>query len=160
MKKLILLSVLLTSIFSQNYIIDDYDFQWNIMQIGDVTMRIYKNEDKTVIKIKNPIFGELTLNGKEAFEIADVLSQTNDYYSKIKNNESTDVSEKVNTKSESYTISFRKSEKTGFSIAIKENGRFVMNDISSLKRKEALELAPYLKDASNMINYVNQHIAP
>ena len=57
-----------------------------------------------------------------------------------------------------HTVTYKKSEKYGFSISIKANDGWFSS--FNLDRKEALALVPYLKDADNLINFINKNIEP
>jgi len=149
--------IFLSVCFTQDYIIDDYYFSWKVFQFADIEFNVNKDEDKCIIAITDDnVFSNLSLNAKEAIELGEELSNTNTVYKKLKKNEMPNIQEQSILPN--YTVTYKKSEKYGFSISIKENEGW--SSSFNLDRKEALALVPYLKDADNLINHINKNIEP
>ena len=155
MKKTLSVLFIISFCFSQDYIVDDYYFKWKVFQYADIEFSVVKDEDKSYISFKDDsMFSSLSLTAKEAIEIGEELSKTNTVYKRFKDNELANIDEKVNLSS--HTITYRKSEKSGFYISLSSDAMF--GSSINLDRKEALAFIPYLMDSENLINHIKNEI--
>ena len=155
MNKFLSVLCIVSFCFSQDYIVDDYYFKWKVFQYADIEFSVVKDEDRTYMSFTDEgMFSSLSFTAKEAIQIGKELSKTNTIYKKFKNSELANIDEEVNLSS--HTITYRKSEKSGFYISISSDAMF--SGSMNLERKEALAFIPYLMDSENLINYINSEI--
>ena len=153
---LIILMALSVSLHADDFVIDDYEFTWNVESVGNAEFSIEKSNDslKVIISITGGIgFDFLYLTPKEAKSIGETLKLTEKYYKKQKDTIE-DVSDKVN--SDNYVVLFSTSVKYGFDVYIRENSLF--GDGIHLDRKQARKLSKLLLKAEDMANFLNKQV--
>ncbi|MCP4484724.1 MAG: hypothetical protein GY823_09225 [Flavobacteriaceae bacterium] len=156
--KLLLLSFIILSPYSyaNNYVIDDYSFEWIVETVGKAELSIKKKNDslKVILSVKGGIgYDSLYLSPKEAVLIGKALQETDKYYKKQKGSKK-DISEKL--QAGSYQVTFGTTEKYGFSILVREKGSF--SSYISLERKQARKLSKLLIDSENMSSFLDEKI--
>ena len=147
--------ILLTTGYSQNYIIDEYKFGWITAEVRNLKMEISKEEDRTqIILRRESSFGDyLFLSPSDAYHIGKALERTNDYYSKM-----IDSQEEINQKIDAgdYFVQFNQSPKNGFKVYIAKDGAFSLSFY--IDRKTAIGIAEHLIDAEQRVNFLNEKL--
>ena len=157
MKKILILLPVISLCFSNNYIIDEYNFIWKVSQYRSVEFSVVKNEHSSYLTFYKKDFDSISLTAKEAIKIGEELSNINTIYTKLNNSQVDEIQEKVNLST--HFIIYDLSE--NFTVAIYETSDDDINFISpfiNLSKKEALAMVPYLLDSENLINYTNKEI--
>jgi prophage DNA circulation protein len=96
----------------------------------------------------------LSIVPKDAEPIGVVLAKVDDYWKKMKGGD-TDVRESV--EAGRYVVTFWNSPKYGFSVSVREAGRFAMSSVS-LNRDAAKLFAPHMQKAQKMGAFVDGKI--
>jgi len=151
--KIILFLLLLTNLsYSQDYEIDEYTFTWLVDEVRNVKLEIKKEEDRVQVVLGYDMKW-LHLTPSNAENIGKVLSQTNDYYNKMKDS-SGELKEKVSAGD--YFVQFNQSEQYGFKVYIAKEGDFYLDFV--IERKAALGLSEYLMESKAMVAYLNEQL--
>ena len=147
--------IFLTTGYSQNYIIDEYKFEWITAEVRDLKMEISKEEDHTQIILhkKSSMGNYLFLSPSDAYHIGKALEKTNDFYSKM-----IDSQEEINKKIDAgdYFVQFNQSPKSGFKVYIAKDGTSYLNFY--IDRKTAIGIAEHLIDAEQRVNFLNEKL--
>ena len=157
--KIIIGIILLLNIIiyaNDDYIIDDYSFEWKIETVGEVNFSLIKENERTrVILFKKGGFTGvyLSFTPREAVLIGEKLKDTKKYYKKQKQSK-VSISDKVNIGD--YIINFSTSEKYGFSVQIIRDTLFT--DPLYLTRKEARKLSNLLIQSKKMESFLNKKV--
>ncbi len=138
----------------EEFVIDDYSFRWNICQVGEAHLRIFKDEDSAVVTI-NKGLDDLYMTAASAEAVGGVLARAPQYYAKMKG-----AKEKVDeVKAGGYAIMFVNTAKTGFIISVQLDKQSPTDSVM-LNRKAARLFARHMVKAKAMVAYVNRKINP
>jgi hypothetical protein len=143
---------------AKEYVIDDYTFTWTAAESGDASLLLQKTHDSLKVILRKKLgysFDSLYLSPDEAENIGQVLSRVNEFYKK-QSGSKTDTSDSVTVGD--YIVSFDTSRKHGFSVIVRQTGRFSMSTLL-LDRKEALGLSKELRDVKDKAAFVENSIA-
>jgi prophage DNA circulation protein len=140
---------------ADEFTIEEYDFQWTVAKSGDAKLRVEKTQEATVIRLSNDM-NWLTMVPKDAEAVGAVLAKVDEYWQKMKGSDK-DMRESV--EASKHVVTFWNSPEYGFSVSVKESGRFAMSSVS-LKRDEAKLVAPHMQKAQKMAAFVDRKIAP
>ena len=150
----ILALLLLTSqSHAEEFVIDEYRFEWEVEDAGDYSLAIVKTHDSTVVAISGNS-SYLTMPPAAAEEVGKSLADTEAIYRSMRGSKE-DVSKEV--EAGEYTVTFRQSVQYGFSVVIAEKGTFSLGRIH-LERKEARAFAPHLRKAKAMADFLDQKL--
>jgi hypothetical protein len=138
----------------EEFIIDNWDFSWRVMEMGDVSLRIEKSDEKLVVAIVRDYRG-LRFAPDDAELLAPALEKTDSYFKQMRGSD--DASESIEVGK--YKVGFQQSAKYGFSVTISEVESFMGSPIL-LSRQEANAIVPHLKKARAMASFVDRKILP
>lgn len=139
---------------SNEFVIDDYTFQWRVAEIGNAKMVVEKTEDATTVLIWSD-HDLLRLTPADAEALGGVLSLAGEKQRQLQG----DVEKSEQVKAGNSTVTFDHDPKYGFSVSIRpENGGFLST--VTLDRKAASAFAPHMKKAGRMAAFVDGRIRP
>ena len=143
---------------SDEFTIEEFEFDWIIAKSGEAKLVLEKTHEAKRVRLwEGGMLGDqATLTPKEAVIVGAVLAKTDYYWDKMKDSDK-DVQEKVDAGE--WAVFFVQGTKHGFSVHIKANERFSLNDIA-LTRLQAKEFAPHLQKADVMMEYLDKKILP
>ena len=148
MKKILL--ILISSLcLSNDYIIDEYEFVWDIFKIGDLEISLHKNEIRTMVHIER-----LEFLPTEIVKLVKVLSEVDTIYKKFRNSDLVEMEEEF--KVDSFIVLFEK-DRDGFVVRLFEEDSWGKS-IVKLSRQEVLAILPYLKQIQDMSNFLDSKI--
>jgi DNA-directed RNA polymerase subunit RPC12/RpoP len=135
--------------------IDNYEFSWELIAIGEAKIRVVKDEDTTLIWILEDFSG-VRLTGEEAEAVGAVLATTSERYEahKQKGGETRDSVPVGGT----HSVNFSTDPVIGFRVSIRNTETF--GSSVSLDRHTALAFAPELSRARALIAHVDESVHP
>ena len=133
--------------------IKEYRFTWTVAKSDDAKLVVEKTQETTVIGLWED-YTSLSIVPKDAEAIGIALSKADTFWAAMKGSD-TDMQEQVDIGE--HIVVFRNSQKYGFSVSIKEAGRFSMSTVT-LDRETAKLFAPHLKQGQAMADFVDQKI--
>ena len=138
------------------FLIDKFDLEWIIAESGKAKLIVNKTHATTKIIIRSGVFGgdSIWLLPAEAEAVGKALTNVDRYFAKMRN-AAKDVSEEV--VAGNYEVTFRFSQKYGFSIYVKPTGRFAITTLS-LERTQAKLFGPHLQKAKAMAAFLNKKV--
>lgn len=138
---------------TESFIIDEYDFTWTVIKIGEATLKVAKDQETTKVAIssRNDYF---SMSPADAEKVGAVLADTDKYYAKMKGAKA-DVNETV--AAGECNVFFHQSIQYGFSVSLSGKESLSFSRVS-LDRKAANALAPHLKKSVAMAKYVDKVI--
>ncbi len=162
-KIFLVLSVVGLSIFfgtanAQEYTINDYDFTWRVVKVGDVSMAVQKNPSGVLIILRGPGggLGRLSMTPFQAKAVGAVLKTTEEYYNKQKKSP-VGKSEDMASAGD-YRVYFSSSARgKSFQVGVKKSDAAAT---VQMNKDQALKMGKYLGDAEKMAALVNDRIKP
>lgn len=149
---LLFLIVFLTSSVSAAkytpYKIDDYNFLWHVVKIGNVTMDVNKTQNGEFINFASG-YSLIQITPKEAVILSKILNDPKKYYNKM--------SDEGEMKIKQTSLMIRISETAHYDLILYIHKKDEYRSIT-LTQKEAIDISQYLKHAKQMIKQVNKKI--
>ena len=148
---------LATSAWSQDLSIDDYLVRWHVMAAGNTEIRIMKTAERTYINVYRTnglVSVAARMPGPDAVEVGTVLARTQEFFQAQQETED-NVAEKI--EAGNFTVTFRTSVFSGFTVVIQENSRNSTNAVT-LSREEAMAIQPELLRANEYIEYLDSKV--
>jgi len=158
--KVIAFSLLLTaSTFSlaQDFAMDEYLVRWMLLDVGNSSLRVLKTPDRSFMNIyrpDGPNTSTVRMSGADAAEIGSALARLQEIHDSQMGAVDV-VSEEISAGN--FTVTFRTSRINGFSVVIQENQRFTTNGVT-LPLNEALAIQPYLLQANELLDHLNNSV--
>ena len=162
MKKIILIS-LLAGLFAEYYV-EDYEMIWSYDEVGKVALKLSKNGFNTSIMVCENKTGPyrystcLRILPSDAMKLAELLSETNLFYEKFKN-EPGNMNErrKFDYGSAEGSVYFKKDLNKGFYVRLSFSSGW-SNDSFEMTRKEADYISKSLKNTTPISKFLNDKL--
>ncbi len=156
MKRLLFL-LLGTIIFTQDdsYFVEEYVFQWEYDQIGDIEIIIELDEMNSSINLCSSTTTCVVLSVNDVTLLVDQLRKTNDIYARFKSTEG-DLKEEVVVVEDKLEVEYSKDITNGFRVKIYDQKNW---DSIYLSRRETGKLADLLSNSSNLISFINKRMS-
>ncbi|MCH8203455.1 MAG: hypothetical protein IH996_10175 [Proteobacteria bacterium] len=143
--------------YAQEFVIDDYDFTWNVESVGNAKLSV--NKENGIVKIIIVVGDVLSLNRismtpEEARKIGEILGKTEEIYQKQRGS-SSDVSDELEVGA--YTVTFETTIKEGFRVRIMPDGLFMFGG-GVISRREARGLSQLLLKADELAKIVDEAV--
>jgi hypothetical protein len=158
----ILVSLLLLSLpalaMAQDFSLDNYLFRWEVKRVGNTEFRVMKNEDSAYINVYRTsglVSVAVRMPGPDAVLVGQALARTQEVF-EAQEGSSDNVSEAV--VAGNFTVTFRTSLFSGFTVVIQENDRNSTNAVT-LSREEAIGMQPELLRANEYLAFMESKLA-
>lgn len=158
---LALVAILMVSIgtisYAEDFLIDNYAFEWTVAREGKAELLVVKTNESTFIQLLGRgDYARLRLTADEAVDISRALEKTDEYFTKQKGT-TADARSEVVVAGE-YKVVFSTSPQYGFAISIGKDGGVSSFDVIVLDRSQAMEFQPNLAKAHELLQFVDSKI--
>jgi len=159
MKIFCLLSCLVLPVLgqAQEFSLDDYLMRWSVMRVGNTEFRVMKNEEASFINVYRTnglVSVAARMPGPDAVLVGEALARTQEVF-EAQQGTSNNVAESV--EAGNFTVTFRTSVFSGFTVVIQENTRNSTNAVT-LSREEAVGVQPELLRANEYIAFLESKV--
>jgi hypothetical protein len=155
---LIILGLLFLPVTSaQEFSVDDYLVRWVVMSVGNTDFRVMKDEQRSYINVyRNTglVSVAARMPGPDAVAVGEALARTQEVF-EAQQGASDNVAESV--EAGNFTVTFRTSVFSGFTVVIQENTRNSTNAVT-LSREEAIGVQPELLKSLQYIEFLNSKV--
>ncbi len=155
---LIILGLLLSpAAGAQQFSVDDYLVRWVVMSVGNTDFRVMKDEERSYINVyRNTglVSVAARMPGPDAVAVGEALARTQEVF-EAQQGASDNVAESV--EAGNFTVTFRTSVFSGFTVVIQENTRNSTNAVT-LSREEAIGVQPELLKSLQYIEFLNSKV--
>jgi hypothetical protein len=156
---LIVLGLLLLPVASaQEFSVDDFLVRWVVMSVGNTDFRVMKDEERSYINVyRNTglVSVAARMPGPDAVAVGEALARTQVVF-EAQQGASDNVAESV--EAGNFTVTFRTSVFSGFTVVIQENTRNSTNAVT-LSREEAIGVQPELLRANEYLEYLESRVS-
>lgn len=139
------------SVNSEEYIFEDYVFEWVLYSRGDTTLSMVKTPDRVIVRVKSGFFDQ-EMSPAVAQVVAKLTDDTEKFYQEMKGGK--EVIAKENTVDENKAI-FQWSPKDGFSVKIRAGGGF---SSVQLDRNAARSFSRLFADAERKADFLMEKV--
>ncbi len=157
-KYLIILGLLISPVTgAQEFAVDDYLVRWVVMSVGNTDFRVMKDEERSFINVyRNTglVSVAARMPGPDAVAVGEVLARTQEFFD-AQQGASDNVAESI--EAGNFTVTFRTSVFSGFTVVIQENTRNSTNAVT-LSREEAIGVQPELLKSLQYIEFLNSKV--
>ena len=153
------LSVFLSPSNAKDFEIKEYTFIWHVVKVGQINLKIKKDQDHVVVILSSPGWkvATVSLTPSQAKALSYALAETEDYYNKFRKS---DESEHIEVVSAGGVLVTYYSKRNAKNFEVRVHKSKLISSMVIMDKDEALTMSEYLKDSEEMANYVDNLIKP